>query len=238
MNVVIKKEVYAMTMNFNVTKDERKRLVKIISEITEVTPKYLGVPSCAYEVGPFTIGRNGELTTDSEVGRKDIKELIEKLLDAGFEAEENDLIFPEEKPEETGLTIQMPMAPFTNVALENLNKLLEAKGNLIKKALDIDALPIETDEERISFPWFSELPSPDEIKSYSLFITKLCAMVQNQKRITVKAKDVENEKYAFRCFLLRLGFIGAEYKTERKILLRNLSGSSAFKESTPNEADK
>jgi len=40
---------------------------------------------------------------------------------------------------------------------------------------------------------------------------------------------VENEKYAFRCFLLRLGFIGAEYKIERKILLRNLTGSSAFK---------
>ena len=35
--------------------------------------------------------------------------------------------------------------------------------------------------------------------------------------------------YAFRCFLLRLGFIGSEYKAERKILLKNLSGSSAFK---------
>ena len=39
----------------------------------------------------------------------------------------------------------------------------------------------------------------------------------------------ENEKYAFRCFLLRLGFIGEEYKVERKILLKNLTGSSAFK---------
>ena len=40
---------------------------------------------------------------------------------------------------------------------------------------------------------------------------------------------MDNEKYAFRCFLLRLGFIGDEHKTSRKILLRNLSGSSAFK---------
>ena len=38
-----------------------------------------------------------------------------------------------------------------------------------------------------------------------------------------------NEKYAFRCFLLRLGFIGAEYKSERKILLENFTGSAAFK---------
>lgn len=37
------------------------------------------------------------------------------------------------------------------------------------------------------------------------------------------------QKKAFRCFLLRLGFIGSEYKAERKILLRNLTGSSAFK---------
>ena len=54
-------------------------------------------------------------------------------------------------------------------------------------------------------------------------------MALNQKRITAKEKPVDNDKYAFRCFLLRLGFIGEDYKTERKILLRNLSGSSAFK---------
>ena len=48
-------------------------------------------------------------------------------------------------------------------------------------------------------------------------------------RITAREKDTDNDKYAFRCFLLRLGFIGAEYKEERKILLRNLTGSSAFK---------
>ena len=54
-------------------------------------------------------------------------------------------------------------------------------------------------------------------------------MSKDAKRITAKEKPVDNEKYAFRCFLLRPGFIGGEYKTDRKILLRNLSGSSAFK---------
>ena len=54
-------------------------------------------------------------------------------------------------------------------------------------------------------------------------------MSKNQKRISSKAKENENEKYAFRCFLLRLGFIGSEYKEERKILLEKLSCSSAFK---------
>ena len=60
-------------------------------------------------------------------------------------------------------------------------------------------------------------------------------MVRNQKRISTKEKEVHNEKYAFRCFLLRLGFIGEEFKTARKILLRNLSGSTAFKAGTRKE---
>ena len=67
------------------------------------------------------------------------------------------------------------------------------------------------------------------------FISALCEMAKTQKRITAKGKSVDNEKYAFRCFLLRLGFIGDEYKAERKILLRNLTGSSAFKSGTKEE---
>ncbi len=41
--------------------------------------------------------------------------------------------------------------------------------------------------------------------------------------------ETDNDKYAFRCFLLRLGFIGDEYKAARKILLGNLTGNSAFR---------
>ena len=58
-------------------------------------------------------------------------------------------------------------------------------------------------------------------------------MALKQKRITTKEKPVDNEKYAFRCFLLRLGFIGNEYKAERTILLKNLSGNSSWKNGAP-----
>lgn len=54
-------------------------------------------------------------------------------------------------------------------------------------------------------------------------------MSTRQKRVNAKEKPVDNERYAFRCFLLRLGFIGDEYKTDRKILIRMLPGNSAFK---------
>ena len=227
-----------MKINYNVTGNERKKLVKLISEITEVPSKYLGVPSCAYQVGPYHIGKDGELTFDTEVGQDDIRTLMKKLFDAGFEAEMDEPAQAETEPEETGLIIQIPKDSLSDEDLEKLAKLLEAKGNLIRKALGVDALPIEADDERISFPWFSKLPDPDEIKAYSQFITKLCEMAKTQKRITVKEKEVDNEKYAFRCFLLRLGFIGEEFKTHRKILLQNLSGSSAFKGGAPNETDQ
>ena len=65
--------------------------------------------------------------------------------------------------------------------------------------------------------------------AYADFISKLCEMARKQKRVVAKAKEVDNHKYAFRCFLLRLGLIGDEYKTSRKILLQNLSGNAAFK---------
>lgn len=135
------------------------------------------------------------------------------------------------------LTVAMPRETFTDAALENLQRLVEVKAALIKKALAVESLPIEVTEERVSFPWFAEVEG-DSAQAYSHFITALCDMARNQKRVTAKEKDADNEKYAFRCFLLRLGFIGEEYKADRKILLKNLSGSSAFKGGAKHEVSE
>ena len=54
-------------------------------------------------------------------------------------------------------------------------------------------------------------------------------MARDAKRVSSKPTETDNDKYAFRCFLLRLGFIGKEYTTARKILLRNLTGNSTFR---------
>ena len=124
-----------------------------------------------------------------------------------------------------GLTVEIPL---DKVAVGNLTKLLDAKGNLIRKALGITDLRIEVLDDRVAFPWFSQVDA-DSAAAYTHFISALCEMSRNAKRVTATEKPVDNEKYAFRCFLLRLGFIGSEYKMERKILLKNLTGSSAFK---------
>jgi len=123
----------------------------------------------------------------------------------------------------------MPLDGFTDAALENLERLIASKASLIKKAIGADALPIERTETTLRFPWFRFGKEPEEVSAYSRFIGALCAAAKEQHRVTAKDKPVENEKFAFRVFLIRLGFVGDEYKTARKILLRNLSGNSAFK---------
>ncbi len=65
--------------------------------------------------------------------------------------------------------------------------------------------------------------------AYIALAAKLGEFAKGLKHASAVERPVENEKYAFRCFLLRLGFIGPEYKAERKILLAPLEGSTAFK---------
>lgn len=130
------------------------------------------------------------------------------------------------------LTIELPRSDFTDVAIENLKRLVESKSSLIKKAFGTDFIPIITNEETISFPWFQGELTSEEVKAYTHFVTAFCEMAKTQQRVNATEKQVENEKYAFRCFLLRLGFIGSDYKMERKILLSKLHGSSAFKSGT------
>ena len=170
--------------------------------------------------------------------------LIHFLREKGFQAEDpladciaDDANEDVEADEACGICISMPRSLFTESNLENLKALIAAKGNLIKKALGVDDLPIEVTDEKVSFPWFPAVPTPEELKAYDTFICKLCEMARNAKRVVAKEKETDNDKYAFRCFLLRLGFIGAEFKTERKILLCNLAGSSAFKSGQPKEVE-
>lgn len=243
-----------MEIRYNVTGEKRKEMVEIISGIVGMKAVYKRMPTCAYAISNLIVSKEGTLVWDERTDSQMVEKIREKLEEAGFSAEtpqaaqeaaetapeettESNAGRAENEPQEAnvGLTVELPRESFTDTALENLHKLVEAKETLIKKALAVEALPIEVSEERVSFLWFSETDG-DSAKAYTHFITALCDMARNQKRVTAKEKKTANEKYAFRCFLLRLGFIGAEYKAERKTLLKNLTGSSAFKRGTGKEA--
>ena len=61
----------------------------------------------------------------------------------------------------------------------------------------------------------------------------LSQMAKIVKTASPKPQQVENPKYAMRTWLLRLGFIGAEFATARDILTRNLAGDAAFRHGRP-----
>ena len=110
-----------------------------------------------------------------------------------------------------------------------LQHIIGSKGTLIMHALGTDDISITVKDGKITFPWFDCEQGSDEAQAYMLFVTALCRMSKSIKKVNTWDKEVPNEKYAFRCFLLRLGFIGDEYKAARKILLRNLEGNTAFR---------
>ena len=138
---------------------------------------------------------------------------------------------------EDTFSISLPRSLFTETALKNLDALLRSKGRLIRHAFDIKEATYTLTNDRITFAWLHGTITDETAKAYAEFISKLCLMARTQKRVTAKEKIVDNEKYAFRCFLLRLGMIGNAYKQSRKILLQNLIGSSAFKSGHRKEAE-
>ena len=97
------------------------------------------------------------------------------------------------------------------------------------KVFQTDVLRRKVTEDKVLIPCFTGCPDADTVKAYTHFITALCHLAKKQKRVLATERVSTNEKYDFRCFLLRLGFIGKEYRDERKLLLQHLSGSSAFK---------
>ena len=216
-------------MELTFSKETKKLMVKAIEEATGEKAKYLGVPSCAYQIGDYRVEKDGTLKwEDYQDADPDHADESAKVINACIEATG---ITPEgmkqEEPEEgDSLIVEVPT---DKVNGENIKRLLEAKGKLIKNALGAGNLEIEVTEDTVRFPWFENL-DPEKAMAYTNFVAALCQMSVNQTRISAKETEVPNEKYDFRCFLLRLGFIGDGYKKDRKILLENLDGNSAFRQ--------
>lgn len=206
-----------MEIKFNIEKTKRKELAHCIAEIMECDCQYMGAPLFFYQIGFFTLSKECVLSCNDGWDELTIQQLLEQLAKRGYHAEIDNR-----------LTISIPKEKLDEQTLTNLDRILENKGTLIKHALQTDSLEYTVTESEVQFPWFT-LEQPEDADAYSRFLTALIDMAKNQKRINNKPDTSNNEKYAFRCFLLRLGFIGTEFKSVRKVLLRNLTGSSAFR---------
>ena len=229
-------------VSFDLREKDRKELVKAISEILSEKAEYMRMPTCAYRIGGYTIAKDGTLTWGADVTDAGI--LLQALTARGWNyaividtavTEETQPEYPstdEEMPDTDtyDFCIELPEETLPDVARANLDRIIESKGNLLRKALRTDTLSYEVTDGKVRFPWFHISGSPEEVTAYTQLVTALAEMAKNSKRITAKERTVCNEKYAFRCFLLRLGFIGDVYKVARKVLLKNLDGNSAFRD--------
>ena len=225
-----------MKIHYSITKEQRKKMVEIVGRTLGVTASYCGAPTFSYRAGAFEITREGSVCFADDTDKTAVERVRTALREAGFVAEEDESEMTTAEAEEDAatddedrITISLPRSSFTETALKNLDALLASKGKLIQKAFNIKKATYTLTEETIKFAWFHGKIAEDTARACTEFISKLCEMAQKQKRAVAKEKAVENEKYAFRCFLLRLGMIGDDYKTSRRILLQNLTGSSAFK---------
>lgn len=228
----------------------RKDVVKAVSAILGQPSRYLGVPTCAYEVGNCTIDRSGAVETEDEKTAEMVRAgLLEQGLIESLQAE----------VEET--TVSLPVEGMTAEGLKNLIFLTHSKQYLINRAFaeEVFRIPAELVEALGSaeipdaetflqtFQSHAEgcrgigfqdgkitftLPTaddPDMIKAFTHLTAAMVQQAKEQKRISPKETIEENEKYYMRIWLLRLGFSGKEGKEVRDLLMKKLKGHSAFR---------
>lgn len=242
---------------------DRKEIVRLLGEYFKVKPQYMGVPSFAYEIetsaGLITVDREGKIKNPEG---KEVE--LEELLNDTKEEEQETTAFEISVPIEghTGTTLRnLVNMIYSKQAL--IQKAIGFGENIIgdEFSIGINKGEIETLEEFktalddigekscpgiifdfcssvIRFKFLQGEIETEKFKAYSKFIELINENSKTLKYTSARVKGTDNEKYTFRTWLLRLGMIGAEYKTTRKILLEKLSGNGAFRYGKPEKKNK
>ena len=212
-------------IEFNASVAGRKKLANTIAELLGVKAVYAGAPTFDYQIGDARLDRDWVLHLPEDI---DTDALTEMVITAGFAP----------KGEEYGLTLAFPTTRWDEATAAKLDALLAAKGALIAKALGIPATPMNLNavEETVEFAWFEQLPNAEVIEAASVLLQLMIEHAKTATRISPKPPAPGNDKYAMRCWLLRLGMIGEGYKTARRVLLANLEGNAAWK-TAPHSAE-
>ena len=234
---------------------DRKEKVKKLSEFLNATPKYLAVPSFAYEISgqdeTYTIDRQGTITTSAGT-----VVTLEEILNAPQQ---------EESAPTDGLDITLLLEGHTEVSLQNVVSMLSSKQHLIMMAFETktpimdDAFAKELSEKGIqtladfkaaidklgkdrcqgltfdfenstlTFKLLGVDLQPEKLNAFKNLCVAITNHAKTLNRASFKKAQDDNPKYAFRTWLIRLGMNGSEYKGTRKALMDNLSGSGAFR---------
>ena len=213
-----------MIIHYNATGQQRKKLAQSLGAILLWEPVYAGAPTFAYKVGNYTVDKTGDITCPDSATRDIVDGIVEKLKAEGFTPEsiEADIICPE-----------LPRNSFTNEEIDRLRQLIANKEPLFKRAFQTDAVPLNVSEDKVAFPWFRYEGLEGETDAYLDFVTALCRMAKTQTRILDKPYTDDNDKFAMRLFLVRLNLKGEQYKRTRQLLMRNLTGNTAWRSGSP-----
>ena len=200
-----------------ITGTERKVVAKIIADALGCTATYEGAPSFGYKAGGWSISKREQVSSPA----MDTSDLVEvaTVLTALNTAE---------LTAKEALLITMHGISESQASI--LGSVIKSKETLLKKALQTNEfLTVMYEDEEVTLPFFTATLEPDKVSAYLTLAIKLAEFAKTLKYTSAVDKAVDNPKYALRCFLLRLGFIGSQYKTERKLLLAPMEGNGAYK---------
>ena len=283
-----------MTITTNTT--DRKALVKAIAEELGTTATYLRAPSYGYQIGDFTVDRDGNIIGEDFTALRDFlqangweipeqetraepaadpEEPAETQITDSEETDIKELPADSEEEPITQMDISIPARDATPVQLKNLIFMLHSRQTLINRMTDSDHLNIpdilidrlrestpETAEELTSllddskaiagltgfdfrdgkvtmtFP-FDEA-QPTRWTTYANLLNRIYDAAMKATRVFPERvePDDQNEKYLAHVWLQRLGYHGADFKAERKILLGHLKGYCAFANGEKMQAHK
>lgn len=225
---------------------DRKEKVKIISEHLGIRPKYLGVPSFAYEIGNLIVTKEGKILNKSG-DKVDLEEILNPAEETVEEITTIEISFPIEGHDEITLKNLLNMIYSKQALLKKVFDLEEniVEVDLINKIVELEALEdilkiidnnnckgIKFDEEKITFNFITK-----DLETSMEFLSLLNKKAKELKYASSKPIETDNEKYTFRTWLIRLGMIGSKYKKHRKVLLSKLTGSSAFRNGLPSNEE-
>ena len=226
-----------MTIHFEGASEKRKELVQAFAETTGAESKYLGAPRFDYQVGGYIIHKDGSVDADDLMDSKEIGLTLHALRAKGFLTTDSEWAqmeeppvqqeLPQSIPQEDGIALSFPKEGLNAENLANVRKLIAAKAQLIKLALELDELPIEEEDDKLTFTWLPITAPHEMVEATSQLLAAIIKLAKRLKRVTVVERETDNPRYTFRCFLLRLGFIGDAYKTTRKYLMKGIPGNGS-----------
>ena len=139
-------------IDYGVSGNDRKRLVKVLEKIIGERAIYCGMPTMAFQVGAYTISKSGEIT-----GGELSEEIKDGLSRAGFEP-----LSEEVDPEPVGIDISIPRDTISDQTIENFENMTASKAVIIKGMFGLSDLPIEVEDDTVRILWFRDKAMSEE----------------------------------------------------------------------------